>query len=46
MNRTIQPVPSVIGINISKETLDVYYLPSREYKKVENNKAGLKELLA
>ncbi|MDR2171582.1 MAG: hypothetical protein LBP59_15680 [Planctomycetaceae bacterium] len=36
---------SVVGIDVSKETLDVYHLPSKEYLKVQNNKDGFKELL-
>ncbi|MDR2172310.1 MAG: IS110 family transposase [Planctomycetaceae bacterium] len=36
---------SVVGIDVSKETLDVYHLPSKEYLKVKNNKDGFKELL-
>jgi transposase len=44
MNQTIQPIASVIDIDVSKATLDVYHLPSKDYYKVENNKEGFKNL--
>jgi transposase len=46
MNQTTQPITSVIGIDVSKATLDVYHLPSKDYYKVENNKEGFKKLIA
>jgi transposase len=45
MNPNATSPSSVIGIDVSKETLDVYHLPSKEYLKVKNNKDGFKELL-
>jgi hypothetical protein len=38
MNSKTQSYHSIIGIDIPKETLDVYHLPSEKYTKIENNK--------
>ncbi|MDR2757371.1 MAG: IS110 family transposase [Planctomycetaceae bacterium] len=46
MDTLTQYQDSVFGIDVSKETLDVYHLPSMEYKKVKNNEKGLRELIA
>jgi hypothetical protein len=37
MNQTIQPITLVIGIDVSKATLDVYHLPSKDYYKDGRN---------
>ena len=34
-----------IGIDISKDTLDTYWLSKRKHKQFANNKLGLKELI-
>jgi transposase len=34
-----------IGIDISKDTLDTYWLSKRKHKQFANNKSGLKELI-
>jgi transposase len=46
MNQTTQQITSVLGIDVSKQTLDAYHLPSKDYYKVENNKEGFKMLIA
>jgi transposase len=36
---------ATIGIDISKDTLDTYWLSKRKHKQFSNNKSGLKELI-